>query len=187
MHRSVCPFVCLWVIRIVRFKCVCFLLGKSSLLNCLHYSPLPRWRTVCWQHTSPPLLSEISCMHLGSSVTTHVYFQQRAKTSRQAAKLAGWDFRFSYAERQFCVFWKSFENFPFFTLFPVKCQRAARRYKNFRKCSSIFIYSQWWWIRTPMRCEGGPVLSLHLQAAYYEREDRGWGCVQGVVSREEEG
>lgn len=55
-------------------------------------------------------------MHLGSSVTTHVYFQQRTKTSRQAAKLAGWDFRFSYAERLFCVFWKSFENFPFFTL-----------------------------------------------------------------------
>lgn len=42
MRRSVCPFVWLWVIRSVRFKCVCvcFLLGRSGLIERLTLFPV---------------------------------------------------------------------------------------------------------------------------------------------------
>lgn len=162
MRRSVCPFVWLWVIRSVRFKCVCvFFWAEVVLLNGLRYSPLPRWRAVCWQHTSPPVLSEISCMHLGSSVTTRLYFQQQAKNFSPGCKLAGWDTRFSYPERLFCVLWKPFENFPFFTLSLWRVSETVRTFENVIP-PLLYTHSrhQLRFIGAPMRCEEGPVCSF---------------------------
>lgn len=140
-----------------------FSLGRSGL-NGFCYSPLPGWGTVCWQHTSPPALSEISCIRFGQlgSLFPALNFSAAGKENFSLGwKLAGWRTLFSLIPNiSLCIFWKPFENF--FSsccrwVLPVNLVDAG----TFKNTILPFIFThrlhQLWWIRIPLRCEGGPV------------------------------
>lgn len=142
MRKSVCTFVCLWVIRNVLFKCVCFLLDKSSLRLTLF--PVAAVKDHLLTAHLPAHLIRNFMHAFGQLGDNASLFPAASKNISLGCKLAVWDYlSLQFSRTTILCFVKAFEKLSLLYFVIVRRWRAASGCKNFRKrYSSVFIYSQ---------------------------------------------
>lgn len=145
MRRSVCPFVGLWVIRSVHFKCVCVFFWARAVYWTAYVIPRCHGEGPPPDSTPPCRLPFIrNFMHAFG----HAWWQCVSISSSEQKLLArlqigrlGLSLQLSWMTI-FC-FLKAFWKLSFLYFVIMKCWRAAGWCKNFwKRYSFVFIYSQ---------------------------------------------
>lgn len=165
MRRSVCPFVCLRMIRSVRFQVCVFSSAQERSSEQLTLFPVAMVKAHLLTAHLPACFIRNFMHAFGQLGDNASQFPAASKNFSPACKLVSWNYRFSYPEWLFCVLWKPFENFPFFTLSLWSVGELlvdVRTFETQLLKFFCFIYSQPASVlvnrnTSPMRCEGGPV------------------------------
>lgn len=193
MRRSVCPFVCLRMIRSVRFQ-VCVFFCARAVFWTAYVIPCCHGEGPSADSTPPCLFNQKFHACIWAARWQRVSIsssEQKLLTSLQIGKL---ELSLQLSRMTILCFMKAFWKLSFLYFVIVKCRRAASRCKNFWNTTfEILLF-----YLLPASISFGE--SEHLTYEVWGRpclvpygllitegriEVR--GCVQGVVSREEEG
>lgn len=143
MRRSVCPFVGLWVIRSVRFKCVCVFFWARAVYWTAYVIPRCHGEGPSSDSTPPcPFYQKFhACIWAARWQRVSISSSEQKLLARLQIGRLGLSLQLSWMT--ILCFLKAFWKLSFLYFVIMKCWRAASRCKNFwKRYSSVFIYSQ---------------------------------------------